>query len=197
MTVRSLPRHLLVTLALTALTGCGTGRYVWADQLREPHAPDEYVIAAGDVVGVRVFNQENMTTRVRVRGDGKITVPLLGDVEVRGRTPAAAASDVALRYREYLSSPKVTVTVEEAQPTSVSVLGEVGRPGIYALEPAAGVLQALAAAGGLTEYAGHSSIYVVRPVPAQRVRFSLSSLVQAGTRSATFRLRAGDVVVVE
>jgi polysaccharide biosynthesis/export protein len=184
-------------MALTALTGCSTGRYVWADALREPRAPDEYVIAAGDVIGMRVFNQETMTTRVRVRDDGKITVPLLGDVEVRGRTPAAAASDVALRYREYLSSPKVTLTVEEAQPTSVSVLGEVGRPGIYVLEPGAGVLQALAAAGGLTEYAGKSSIYVVRRAPAQRVRFSLSSLVEAGTRSATFRLRAGDVVVVE
>jgi polysaccharide export outer membrane protein len=196
-TVRSLLRHLLVAVALTALTGCSTGRYVWADALREPRAPDEYVIAAGDVVGVRVFNQENMTTRARVRGDGKITVPLLGDVEVRGRTPEAAASDVAVRYRAYLSSPRVTVTVEEAQPTGVSVLGEVTRPGIYALERPAGVLQALAAAGGLTEFAGKSSIYVVRPAPAQRVRFSLSSLIEAGTRSATFRLRAGDVVVVE
>jgi polysaccharide biosynthesis/export protein len=194
--VRVLPRTPLA-MALMALTGCSAGSYVWADQLREPHAPDEYVIAAGDVVGMRIFNQENMTTRARVRGDGRITVPLLGDVEVRGRTPAAAASDVALRYREYLSSPKVTVTVEEAQPTSVSVLGEVARPGIYALEAPAGVLQALAAAGGLTEYASRSSIYVVRRVPAQRVRFSLSSLVQAGTRSATFRLHAGDVVVVE
>ena len=195
--MRSLLRHPLVAVALTALTGCSTGRYVWADALREPRVQGEYVIAAGDVVGMRIFNQETMTTRARVRDDGKITVPLLGDVEVRGRTPTAAASDVALRYREYLSSPKVTLTVEEAQPTSVSVLGEVGRPGIYALEPGAGVLQALAAAGGLTEYAGRSSIYVVRRAPAQRVRFSLSSLVEAGTRSATFRLRAGDVVVVE
>jgi polysaccharide export outer membrane protein len=190
-------RSLILAVALTALTGCGAGRYVWAEELREPRAPDEYVIASGDLVGVRIFNQETMTTRARVRGDGKITVPLLGDVEVRGRTPAAAAADVALRYREYLSSPRVTVTVEEAQPASVSVLGEVARPGIFALEPPAGVLQALAAAGGLTEYAGKSSIYVVRRAPAQRIRFSLDSLVQAGTRSATFRLRAGDAVIVE
>ncbi len=195
--MRSLLRRSLVAVVLSALTGCGTGRYVWADELRELPAANEYVIAAGDVVGVRVFNQESMTTRARVRADGRITVPLLGEVLVRGRTPAAAASDVALRYREYLSSPRVTISVEEAQPTSVPVLGEVTRPGIYALEPPAGVLQALAAAGGLTEYAGKSSVYVVRSAPAQRVRFSLSSLVQAGTRSATFRLRAGDVVFVE
>ncbi len=195
--MQSLAKYRIFAVSLMALSGCGNGRYVWADALREPRATEEYVIAPGDLVGMRIFNQENMTTRARVRDDGKITVPLLGDVEVRGRTPAAAASDVALRYREYLSSPKVTLTVEEAQPTSVSVLGEVGRPGIYALEPGAGVLQALAAAGGLTEYAGRSSIYVVRRAPAQRVRFSLSSLVDAGTRSATFRLRAGDVVVVE
>lgn len=190
-------RALVLAVALAGLTGCSAGTYVWAEELREPRPPNEYVIAVGDLIGMRVFNQENMTTRARVRGDGKITVPLLGDVEVRGRTPTAAATDLALRYREYLSSPKVTVTVEEAPPTSVPVLGEVGRPGIYALEPPAGVLQALAAAGGLSEYAGKSSIYVVRRAPAQRIRFSLTSLVQAGTPAAGFRLRAGDVVVVE
>jgi polysaccharide export outer membrane protein len=91
----------------------------------------------------------------------------------------------------------VTVTVEETTPASVSVLGEVTRPGTYPLDPSAGVLQALAAAGGLTEYAGKSSIFVVRRAPPARVRFAFASLVQADSRAASFRLRAGDVVIVE
>jgi polysaccharide export outer membrane protein len=94
-------------------------------------------------------------------------------------------------------SPQVTITVEESQPTSVSVLGEVAHPGIYTLDPSAGVLQALAAAGGFTEYASRDSIYLVRRPPSPRIRFAFSALSQGEGRAAAFRLRAGDVVIVE
>jgi polysaccharide biosynthesis/export protein len=202
----------LAAAALVSLLGCGSGRYVWIDDVKAPRAAGEYVIAPGDLVSVRVFNQESMSTRVRVRSDGKIAVPLVGDVEAAGKTPAALSRELAGRFKEYVVSPMVTTTVEETQPTSVSVLGEVTHAGIYTLDASAGVLQALAAAGGFTEYASRDAIYVVRraPVPLidggspdgaaeapPRVRFTFSSLVQGGGRAAAFRLHAGDVVVVE
>jgi polysaccharide export outer membrane protein len=204
----------LLASALVSLLGCGSGRYVWIDDVKSPRAEGEYVIAQGDLVSVRVFNQESMSTRVRVRSDGKIAVPLVGDVDATGKTPAALSRELAGRFKEYVVSPMVTTTVEETQPTSVSVLGEVTHAGIYTLDASAGVLQALAAAGGFTEYASRDAIYVVRraPVidggspdtapgaaaePPPRVRFTFSSLVQGGGRAAAFRLHAGDVVVVE
>jgi polysaccharide biosynthesis/export protein len=204
----------LAALACAPLPGCGSGRYVWIDEVREPHAEGEYAIAPGDLVRVQVFNQESMSTRARVRSDGKIAVPLLGDVQAAGKTSAALSSELSGRFKEYVNAPIVTTTVEETQPTSVSVLGEVTHPGIYTLDPSSGVLQALAAAGGFTEYASRDSIYVVRrgPVgldgaaspspdtaaaPPPRVRFTFSSLVQGEGRAASFRLHAGDVVVVE
>src|SRR5262249_34547353 len=129
--------------------------------------------------------------------DGKIAVPFLGDVEVRGKTPAAASRELAAHLKEYVVSPVVTISVEEPQPTAVSVLGEVTHPGTYTLDPSPGVLQALAAAGGFTDYANREGIYVVRRASAQRIRFTFSSLMHGEGRAAAFRLHAGDVVVVE
>ena len=187
----------LAALLLAPLPGCGAGRYVWIDEVREPRAEGEYAISSGDLVRVQVFNQESMSTRARVRSDGKIAVPLLGDVQASGKTSAMLSSELAGRFKEFVNAPIVTTTVEETQPTSVSVLGEVAHPGIYTLDPSSGVLQALAAAGGLTEYASRDAIYVVRRAAPPRIRFTFSSLVEGEGRSAAFRLRGGDVVVVE
>lgn len=187
----------IFALLALSLAGCGEARYVWIDHLPEQRAADQFVIAPGDLVSVRVFKEENMSTRARVRSDGKIAVPFLGDVELSGKAPADASRELAARFKDFVVSPVVTVTVEEARPTSVSVLGEVSKPGIYTLDAPAGVLQALAAAGGLTEYAGRDSIYVVRGAPSARVRFTFSGLAQNEGRAAAFRLRAGDVVIVE
>ena len=96
-----------------------------------------------------------------------------------------------------MNSPNVTVTVEEFQPLTVSVIGEVAHPGTVALERHAGVLQALANAGGLTENASRDDIYVLRGAPiAQRIRFTYDWLTQ-NPPSHSFQLRSGDVVVVE
>lgn len=185
-------------LGLPTLASCAsTSPYVWVSDLPQARVAGDYVIATGDVLAIKVFNQENMSTRARVRSDGKIALPFLGDVAVRGKSPAAVSKELARRLAQYVISPGVTITVEETLPTSVSVLGEVTRPGLYTVEESAGVLQALAVAGGLTDYASHESIYVMRRTPAQRIRFTYASLTDSQSPAATFRLRAGDVLVVE
>jgi len=184
-------------LFAVVLAGCTTTPYVWINDLPIEGAGSEYTIASGDLISIRVFNQDNMSVRSRVRSDGKIAVPFLGDVEVRGKAPSAVSKSLEARFKAYMVSPVVTVTVEEMQPTSVSVLGEVSKPGIYTVDPSSGVLQALAAAGGLTEYAGRDSIYVVRRDPPAHVRFTFSALNAGDSHASRFRLRTGDVVVVE
>lgn len=95
-------------------------------------------------------------------------------------------------------SPKVIVNLDELQPIAISVVGEVARPGALTLEPGAGVLQALAGAGGLTDYASDDRIFVLRKTPtSRRIRFSYRGLTRNDSRASAFCLQAGDVVVAE
>lgn len=188
---------LLAALAPTSLGCGGAATYVWADAMSDHEPPVSYVIAPGDVLGVRVFNQDNMSTRARVRSDGKIAVPFVGEIDVLGKTPATVAAELSVLLKAYVVSPTVTIVVEEALVASVSVLGEVARPGIYPIDASTGVLQALAAAGGFTDYASRGPIYVVRRSPPGRIRLSYGALIQGAGKGSLLRLRAGDVLVVE
>ena len=198
-TSRVLSKLALASSLALALSGCAkNGAYVWVSEVpRETSAGNDYVIAQGDTVSVRVFGQDNLTTRAKVRSDGKIAVPFLGDVDVGGKTPAGMSRDLEARYKDYMVSPKVTVSVDETQATAVSVVGEVTHPGSFPVDAQTGVLQALALAGGLTEYASRDAIYVLRKSPHQRVRFTYAALIHGDEPSTAFRLRTGDIVVVE
>ena len=204
-TVRVL-KPLVPMAALLTLFACkSVGEYVWVDDLTLPPlrpAETDYVIAPGDVLSVRVWNQDAISGRVRVRPDGKIALPLVNEVEAAGLTPRALGLRLQVRFKEFVVNPVVTVLLEERKPTQVMVLGEVTRRGIFDLEPGAGVLQALAAAGGLGENAHTDRIFVTRSNPSGegkpvRVRFDYDSLTRGIGRGTTFRLQSGDVVVVE
>jgi polysaccharide export outer membrane protein len=159
---------------------------------------EHYVINVGDTLTVRVFEQEAMSSKVKVRADGRVALPIIGEFEVRGKRPWDVARELEVKLKEFVVSPKVTVNVDEFAPLHVAVLGEVTHPGTYPLEPAAGVLQALASAGGLTEYASKDRIFVLRKTPAlRRVRFTFDALSRNEPRAAMFALQTGDVVVVE
>jgi polysaccharide biosynthesis/export protein len=203
-------RTLLPGLAIFALGGCvtpsgataGANAYIWAPDYvaKEPSAVDATSrIGVGDLVSVQVFDNERMSAKGRVRSDGKMSLPLVNDVALAGKTPAQAAADVerALRDGNLVLSPRVNVVVEEVLPVRVAVLGAVARAGTYPLDPGSGVAEALAGAGGLTEFAHKDRIFVLRKVPTPvRIRFTFGSLTDTGPASA-FRLRQGDVVVVE
>jgi len=199
-------RSTALALALAALAGCGgPGSYVPAESLKDAAALEpDFRVAAGDVLGVRVWNQEGMSVdRARVREDGRISMPFLQDVEVSGRTPTELARQIQGRLKDFVVNPVVTVTIEEARPLRVPVLGEVGRPGIYDLDREVGVLAAVAAAGGMTAFAHRDAIFVLRyrprlgdPVPL-RIRFQYAELARGAPRESGFRLKPGDLVVVE
>src|ERR1700704_1806689 len=94
-------------------SGCASSPYVRIADVPKEQTGQDYVIASGDVISVRVFNQDPMSTRARVRSDGKIAVPFLGDVAVRGQTPASVSKALEAQFKAYVVSPIVTVTVEE------------------------------------------------------------------------------------
>ena len=194
-------RLLLVVLISAQLLGCkhSPGVYVGVDDFVAPALNDsEYVIRPGDVLNVRVFQQDNMSARARVRNDGKISLPFLNDVTAAGFSPVVLGAQLQTRLKDFINNPVVTISLEEVRQLSVSVLGEVPRPVIYNLEVGAGVLQALAAAGGFTNFASRD-IYVMRSnvEKPQRIRFDYERLQRAEGKAASFSLRSGDVLLVE
>jgi polysaccharide export outer membrane protein len=158
----------------------------------------QYVIAVGDALNVLVWEQEKMSARVRVRSDGRVSLPFLDDVPVAGMTPEALARSLEERLKQFIVTPQVTVVVEEAKALSVSVLGQVGQPGLYTLDPGAGIAQALAAAGGLKDFARKDRIFLVRAADGTtRIRMTYDDVTAGTSRASSLRLRSGDVVVVE
>src|SRR5436305_10749015 len=189
---------LTVSVLLSACTSLG--QYTWVNDYSEQPAPveNEYVIKPGDVLQIRVFNQEGMSARAKVRNDGKVSLPFLNDVTAAGHSPNSFAKELQVKLKEFIKVPVVTVSLEETRPVMVSVLGEVARQGGYQVETGTGVLQLLASAGGLTELAHKDRIFVLRRDPDPvRIRFSFESLSRLDNRASSFRVQSGDVVVVE
>jgi len=170
------------------------------DQLNDVQeaADGEYTIGVGDLLSIQVFNQENISGRMRVRSDGRISLPLVNDVDAAGKAPAKLATELETSLKSMVLNPRVTVIVEESSPLSISVLGEVREPGLHELKRGARLTQILAAAGGLSNFAHKDRIFVVRNTPKQvRIRFTYDQLTKAFGPASSFVLQPGDVVVVE
>lgn len=194
---------LLLATLLPLSSGCATrAPYTWVDKVPIKEDRAAYRIASRDLISVRVWNQDAMSLeRARVREDGRISLPFLKDVEVAGMTPNEVGENLQRALVAFIVDPIVTVTLVEPAPLNVSVLGEVTSAGAYTMERPAGVLQAIAAAGGVTRYAGEEEIFVLRRLspllPPTRIRFRYRDLTSGGNPAADFLLQNGDVVVVE
>lgn len=191
--------------ALLALAACYTpGRFIWVDDYREPASMQDegYVIRKGDHLFIKVWNQNDLTSdNTLVRDDGRITVPLINDVDAAGLTPPVLSRRIEELLKPMVSNPSVSVKVTIPKMIQIAVLGEVKGPGMKELEPGSGVLQALAQAGGFTDYAQQDGIYVLRRQPDSptplRIRFDYEAVSRTKGKGAAFVLRTGDVVVVE
>jgi polysaccharide export outer membrane protein len=200
-------RSLLVCAAVAGLTvGCShVGEFVWVDAYKQPPPPSSaYVISPGDLIGVRVWNQEALSSKVRVRQDGMITLPFVNDVPVAGLEPVVCAKRLQARLKEFIVNPVVTVTLEEQAPLQISVVGEVNKPGVYSFEREPSVLNVLAACGGLTDMARRDRIFVLRDAQQPggehqtvRIRFNYEALLHVEGAAGKFRLRKGDMLVIE
>lgn len=193
------PLHAVVIgIALTACAS-GAGKYVWSSAYKDDPPPAVYLVNAGDLLSIMVWDNDKMSTRQRVRDDGRISIPLLGDVPVVGEAPEQIARELEKQLKDsnLVLNPRVTVIVEEEQ-AFVYVIGAVKAAGKYPLPPGSGVAEALALAGGLTDFAHRNAIYVIRRTPTPTViRFTFQSITAEGDPATLFRLQPGDVVKVE
>ena len=170
-----------------------------AEQAAPAPAPEpdgyEYRIGPEDVLQISVWKNDAMSRAVPVRPDGKISLPLLNDVQAAGLTTLELREVLTKKLAEYMPSPEVSVIVTDVRSFKVSVIGEVARPGRYELKAWTTVLDVLALAGGFTQFAARSRIVILQPdgKTMKRIPFNYNKI--AGEQE-NFYLRNGDIVLV-
>lgn len=157
-----------------------------------------YVIGPQDVLSISVWKEAELTQSVPVRPDGKISMPLLNDVQAAGLTPTQLANEITIGLKKFVTDPQVTVIVTQINSQRIYVLGEVGRAGAYPLLPGMTILQGLSSAGGFTQFANTKKIYMLRTENGKQTKYPFNYKdVIAGKRSdENLALRAGDTIVV-
>jgi polysaccharide export outer membrane protein len=160
-------------------------------------APD-YVIGTEDVLDINVWKEPEVSRTVPVRPDGKISLPLLNDVQAAGLTPMQLGAVVTEQLKKFVAQPQVTVIVTTINSRRVYVLGEVNRGGYIPLMPNMTVLQALSSAGGFTQFANQKQIYVLRYEDGKQIRyaFNYKQAVQGKDGTQNIILKPGDTIVV-
>jgi len=160
----------------------------------------EYRIGPEDLLDIAVWNNTTISRTTPVRPDGKISLPLLNDIQAAGLTPAELRAAIAEKLTEYMPNPEVSVIVREVNHFKVSVLGEVKKPGRYDFRSQATVLDALAVAGGLSDFASRSRIVILRNggqgSAVQRIPVNYNKIVAADTPTGPLYLQPGDIVLV-
>jgi polysaccharide biosynthesis/export protein len=163
-----------------------------------PHVDPDYKIGPQDVLQIDVWKEPEITRSVPVRPDGKITLPLLNDVQAAGRTPMELSGIISEGLKKYINNPQVTVSVSAINSRRVYVTGEVTKPGAYPLLPGMTVLQALTSAGGFTQFANIKATYVLRMQEGKQTKFPFNyKAVLSGKRPEdNIQLQPGDTIVV-
>jgi polysaccharide biosynthesis/export protein len=170
------------------------------NQEAQPNSPNPagYKIGPLDVLKIDVWKEEQLTRTVPVRPDGKITLPLLNDVQAAGLTPQELSAVISEGLKKFINSPQVTVSVSEINSRRIYVTGEVLRPGAFALLPGMTVLQALASSGGFTQFAREKRIYVLRTINGKETKypFNYKDAIDGKKPEQNVQLQPGDVIVV-
>ena len=189
-------------LILTVMIALGPSRHVGAQAPTADAAAEPYVIGPEDVIEIAVWSNTDLSRTVPVRPDGKISLPLLHDVQAGGLTPMELRATLTTSLEKFVERPVVSVIVREVHSFKVTVIGEVKTPGRYEVRSRTTVLDVLAVAGGLSQYASRGRITILRRQGAavQQLPFDFEKVTgKTGPNGAVqqnFCVRPGDIVVV-
>ncbi len=156
--------------------------------------PNKYLIGPEDVLFVRTWREVDFTQAVAVRPDGKITMPLIGDLQAAGLTPLQLTVDLKDKLGKYINNPDVTVSVTEVRSKKYFIDGEVGRPGAYPLVSPTNVLEALSIASGFREFAKQNDIRILRG--SKSFKFNYKDVIKGKHLEQNIYLENGDHVIV-
>jgi polysaccharide export outer membrane protein len=167
-----------------------------------PHKPatddPNYVIGAQDVLDISVWKEAELSRSVPVRPDGKISLPLLNDVQAAGLTPSDLTAQITAGLNKFMTNPQVTVIVSQINSQRIYILGEVARAGSYTLLPDMTVLQALSDAGGFTAFANSKKVDVLRQDNGkqQKIPFNYKDVISGKNPGQNILLKPGDTIIV-
>jgi polysaccharide biosynthesis/export protein len=163
----------------------------------KPH-DDSFVIGNDDVLAINVWKEPDISRSIPVRSDGKISLPLVGEVQAAGLTPLRLEKDIAAKLKNYISEPEVTVMVQQVNSQKFNILGQVVRPGSYGIANSTTVLDAIALAGGFRDFAKKKNIYVLRQGAGgeSRILFNYKDVSQGKNMSQNIKLQPGDTIIV-
>ncbi len=160
---------------------------------------DAYVIGNDDVLAINVWQEKDLSRSVPVRSDGKISLPLVGELQAAGKTPPQLEVDIAERLRSYITAPEVTVMVQEVNSRKYNILGEVTKPGSYSLAVPTTVVDAIATAGGFRDFAKKKGVYILRPGAngsVRRIPFNYEQFLKGKNPAQNIYLEPHDSVIV-
>lgn len=164
----------------------------------QPNEDPGYLIGAQDVLDISVWKEPDITRTVPVRPDGKISLPLVKDIQAAGLTPMQLERLVAEKLQKYVTDPQVSVIVKEINSQRIYILGEVNRSGAFTLLPNMTILQALSGGGGFTQFANIKGIYLLRLENGKEVKypFHYKEVINGQAPSQNMVLKPGDTIVV-
>lgn len=163
---------------------------------------DSFVIGNDDLLSINVWNEPDFNKQslsLPVRSDGKISLPLIGEVQAAGLTPLQLQQDVATKLRSYFTQPDVTVIVLQINSQKFNILGRVARPGSYSLTATTTVLDAIAEAGGFQDFAKQKEVYILRKIPnggQSRIPFNYKDAIRGKHPEQNIKLEPHDTIVV-
>jgi polysaccharide export outer membrane protein len=205
-------RHLWICLSLALFAIPANAQDATTKQPSQPAVPAmaseapkkaantdaNYVIGAQDVLDISVWKEPEVSRVVPVRPDGKISLPLLNDVQASGLTPAELAAQITDSLKKYVTNPQVTVIVTTINSQRIYVMGEVTRQGAFPMIPGMTVLQAISSGGGFTQFARTKNIYVLRVENGKSVKypFNYKEVLNGKKPEQDILLKAGDTIVV-
>jgi polysaccharide export outer membrane protein len=164
----------------------------------KPH-DDAFIIGSGDVLSISVWKQPDISRSLPVRSDGRISLPLIGEVQASGRTPSKLEEEITGKLQPFLAQPEVTVIVEQINSENFNILGRVVKPGSYPLKNSTTILDAIAIAGGCRDFAKHKGIYLLRIGPdgrQSRIPFNYQDMIKGKNISQNIQLQPHDTIVV-
>jgi polysaccharide export outer membrane protein len=156
--------------------------------------PKSYVIGAQDILMIRVWREQDFTGAYPVRPDGKITLPLVGDVQAGGLTPERLGEQLKQALSAYINAPDVSVSLQTVNSKKFYITGEVNRPGEYSLATPTKVFDALSNAGGFHDFANKKKILIMRG--AERIKFNYQDILKGKSLEQNILLENGDTIVV-
>lgn len=168
-----------------------------AQNAAKPAVPENYIIGASDNITVTVFKEPTLSSSLLVRPDGMISMPLLGDVRAAGRTTQQLADEITVMLKKFIQDPNVTVVLAQVNSKKIYLLGEVAKPGPEEMTPGMTFLQAIATAGGLTQFANSKRIYILRIDDGKEKKIPMQyKRALKGDISLNLDLNPGDTIVV-